>query len=52
MFWLDYLNNQFEKQSGMDFNGDGYVGGEGNDCEHLLIITCNIMFILQVSKVN
>ncbi len=43
IFLLGFLNNQFEKQTGMDMNGDGYIGGQGNSFSHVFIISCRII---------
>ena len=34
---LDFINNQIEKRTGFDMNGDGYIGGEGR----FLVISIN-----------
>ncbi|CAF3669199.1 unnamed protein product [Rotaria sp. Silwood1] len=26
---MNFLNNRFERNMGMDLNGDGYIGGQG-----------------------
>jgi hypothetical protein len=44
-FRLDFLNNQFEKQTGIDMNADGYIGGQGKSFYDILKTIIRFSFV-------